>query len=240
MTNFHDNPFETDGGMHNVRVLRNMMINSASHALCNQPSNGGPVYWIGNIAYHLPGGSTRLTNGSAGVLFYNNTILSETTAQGASNVHWRNNLFLGENTTPAIFAINTFTNYSSSDYNGFRLNPGADFSFQWNSPATAVADFTGPGHQAALQTRRFAKLSDYSQATHQDEHSIAVDYDIFMNVPKLDRNDLKSVQKVYKAEDFDFRLKPNSVAVDRGVVLPNVNEGFTGRAPDLARISHEH
>jgi hypothetical protein len=237
MTNFHDNPFETDGGMHNVRVLRNMMINSASHALCNQPSNGGPVYWIGNIAYHLPGGSTRLTNGSAGVLFYNNTILSETTAQAASNVHWRNNLFLGENTTPAIFSINTFTNYSSSDYNGFRLNPGAEFSFQWNSPpATAVADFTGPGHQAALQTRRFAKLSDYSQATHQDEHSITVDYDIFMNVPKLDRNDLKNVQKVYKAEDFDFRLKPNAAAVDRGVLLPNVNEGFTGRAPDLGAL----
>ena len=237
MTNFHDNPFETDGGMHNVRVLRNMMINSASHALCNQPSNGGPVYWIGNIAYHLPGGSTRLTNGSAGVLFYNNTILSETTAQAASNVHWLNNLFLGENTAPAIFAINTFTNYSSSDYNGFRLNPGAEYSFQWNSPPAAVAaDFTGPGHQAALQTRRFAKLSDYSQATHQDEHSIAVDYDIFMNVPKLDRNDLKNVQKIYKAEDFDFRLKPNSAAVDRGVVLPNVNEGFTGRAPDLGAL----
>ena len=78
MTNFHDNPFEADGGMHNIRVMRNMMINSASHAFCNQPAIGGPVYWIRNIAYHLPGGSTRLTGGSAGVLFYNNTILSET------------------------------------------------------------------------------------------------------------------------------------------------------------------
>lgn len=66
MDNFHDNPFETDGGMHNIRVLRNVMLNSASHAFCNQPSLGGPTYWIGNIAYHLPGGSTRLTNGSAG------------------------------------------------------------------------------------------------------------------------------------------------------------------------------
>ena len=42
MTNFHDNPFETDGGMHNIRVMRNMMINSASHAFCNQPAVGGP------------------------------------------------------------------------------------------------------------------------------------------------------------------------------------------------------
>ena len=53
--------------MHNIRVMRNMMINSASHAFCNQPALGGPVYWIRNIAYHLPGGSTRLTGGSAGV-----------------------------------------------------------------------------------------------------------------------------------------------------------------------------
>ena len=68
--------------MHNVRVMRNMMINSASHAFCNQPAVGGPVYWIRNIGYHLPGGSTRLTGGSAGVLFYNNTILSETAGAG--------------------------------------------------------------------------------------------------------------------------------------------------------------
>ena len=31
MTNFHDNAFEIDGSMHNIRVMRNMMLNSASH-----------------------------------------------------------------------------------------------------------------------------------------------------------------------------------------------------------------
>ena len=103
-------------------------------------------------------------------------------------------------------------------------------------PPDVTADYNGPGHQAALQTRRFASLAEYSQATRQDQHSILVDYDIFMNVPKLDRNDLKKVQKVYKAEDFDFRLKPNASAVDRGVVLPNVNDGFAGRAPDLGAL----
>ena len=37
--------------MHNIRVMRNMMINSASQPFCNQPALGGPVYWIRNIAY---------------------------------------------------------------------------------------------------------------------------------------------------------------------------------------------
>jgi hypothetical protein len=237
MTNFHDNPFETDGSLHNVRVLRNMMINSASHAFCNQPAIGGPVYWIGNIAYHLPGGSTRLTNGSAGVLFYHNTILSETTAQGTANTHWRNNLVLGENSAPAIFSVTTFTRYTSSDYNGFRPNPGAEFAFQWSAPkAGALSDYTGPDHRADLDTARFASLEEYRKGTGQDQHSILVDYDVFVRVPMLDAQDTRTVQKVYKAEDFDFALRAGAAAVDRGLPLPNINDGFAGSAPDLGAL----
>ena len=247
MTNFHDNAFETDGSMHNVRVMRNMMVNSASHPFCNQPAIGGPVYWIRNIAYHAPGGSTRMTNGAAGVFFYNNTILTETLAGSSANVHWRNNLMLGENSAPAIFSVNTNTNYSSSDYNGFRPNPGAAFSFRWNSPpANIQADYSGlllarplPGIlpvNPTLQVRQFATLAEYSRATQQDTHSVLLDYDIFMNVPRLDAKDLKKVQLLYKAEDLDFRLKPGSAAIDHGVILPNVTDGFTGEAPDLGAL----
>lgn len=260
MTNFHDNAFEIDGSMHNVRVMRNMMVNSASHPFCNQPAIGGPIYWIRNIAYHAPGGSTRMTNGAAGVLFYNNSILTETAAGSSANAHWRNNLMLGENSAPAIFSVNTNTNYSSSDYNGFRVNPGAAFSFQWNSPpANILADYSGllaarrrsePGANAApnsgsrggsganpaLETRRFKTLADYSRATGQDRHSLELDYDIFVNVKKLDAQDLQKVQTVYKAEDFDFRLKPGSAPIDRGVVLPNITDDFTGSAPDLGAL----
>jgi hypothetical protein len=237
MTNFHDNPFEADGGMHNVRIMRNMMINSASHAFCNQPALGGPVYWIGNIAYHLPGGSTRLTNGSAGVLFYHNTILSETAAAATSNTHWRNNLMLGENSAPAIFSVSTYTGYTSSDYNGFRPNPGADVAFQWAAPkAPMVSDYNAQGHSVTLEPQRFRDFEAYRRATGQDQHSVLLDYDVFTNLKGLDAHDATSVQKVYKAEDFDFSLRPGSAAVDRGVVLPNVNDGFTGSAPDLGAL----
>jgi hypothetical protein len=237
ITNSHDNPIEADGSMHNIRVMRNMLINHASHALCNQPTLGGPVYWIRNIAYHLPGGSTRLTNGAAGGIFYNNTILAETAAAGSSNTHWRNNLMLGENAAPAILSVTTFTSYTSSDYNGFRQNPGVEASFQWTAPARGVvADYPGPGHMPTLETRRFATLAEYSQATGQDRHSVLVDYDIFMNVPRLDAQQADSVQKLYRAEDVDFRLKPGAAAVDRGVALPNITDGFAGRAPDLGAL----
>jgi hypothetical protein len=57
-----------------------------------------------------------------------------------------------------------------------------------------------------------------------------------MHVPNLDARDLKKVQMVYKAEDFDFRLKLNSAAVDHGVILSNVTDGFAGQAPDLGAL----
>jgi hypothetical protein len=227
------------------------MLNSASHPMCNQPAGGGPVYWIRNIVYHAPGGSTRMTSGAAGVLFYNNTILTETSAGSSANVHWRNNLFLGENSTAAIFSVATNTNYSSSDYNGFRSNPGATPAFQWTSPpwstvrddgaaqgaaATRSGNADGDGVNRALEVRRYTNLADYVAATHQDAHSVLVDYDVFMNVPRLDAKNLSTAQRLASPAALDFRLKPGSAAVDRGVMLPNVTDGYTGASPDLGAL----
>ena len=65
---------------------------------------------------------------------------------------------------------------------------------------------------------------------------MAVDYDVFVNVRRLDAQDAASVQKLYTADEFDFRLKPRSAAVDKGVLLPRVTDGFAGRAPDLGAL----
>jgi hypothetical protein len=54
-------------------------------------------------------------------------------------------------------------------------------------------------------------------------------------VPKLDR-DPKTVQRLYDFKALDFRLRPGAVAVDRGVSLPNINDGFNGKAPDLGAL----
>jgi hypothetical protein len=258
MSNFEDNAFEIDGSMHNIRVMRNMILNSASHPLCNQPSIGGPIYWIRNIVYNAPFGSTRTDGGSPGMLFLNNTILTETNITGTSNSHWMNNLMLGQNSQPAIFFVSTYTNYTSSDYNGFRVNPGAAVSFVWNSPAWgAPPDYRdlleghggnrGKENNKYLVTRHFANLDAYSAETHQDVHSVLLDYDVFEHVPRLDAHlhapnlsaeDANLAQKVYDLKELDFRLKPNTPAVDGGAVIPNVTDGFTGHAPDLGALEY--
>ena len=40
-------------------------------------------------------------------------------------------------------------------------------------------------------------------------------------------------QRLYNPEDLDFRLKPGSAAIDAGMELPSITDGFTGKAPDL-------
>src|SRR6478672_6726234 len=92
--NVDDNCIEADGGAQNFRIIENRCFNMAHRALSTQPALGGPIYFIRNVVYNAPeGGALKITADSAGVLVYNNTLLSEVHQMGpASNLHFRNNL----------------------------------------------------------------------------------------------------------------------------------------------------
>jgi hypothetical protein len=173
----------------------------------------------------------KYIEGSSGILTYNNTIVGEGRAGPVSNLHFRNNLILAQGAFDPVFAVTTYTNYSSSDFNGFRINPGKADSFEWNSPAFGVAAAFG---QTPVQ-RRYGSLREYGEATKQDQHSVLVDYDAFVRVPIPDPAD---PQRVYTPDGFDFSLRPGSVAIDAGVELPTITDGFTGRAPDLGAFEY--
>jgi hypothetical protein len=229
VSNMGDNCFETDGGGRNIRVFANRCFNSAQQALSVQPMFGGPVYFYRNLVYNTPLGSLKYIEGSTGILTFNNTIIGDAKAGPSSNETYRNNLFLAQGAFEPVFSATTYTNYSSSDYNGFRPNPGAADAFEWNSPPFETrADFV-----KTPVTRKFGSLKAYSEATGQEKHSILVDYDLFEKVRMPDRSD---PQRVYDPAGFDFRLKPGTAAVDAGVVIPNVTDGFLGKAPDLGAL----
>jgi hypothetical protein len=173
------------------------------------------------------GGSLKLIDTPAGVLIYQNTFFGQGRLMGpASNIHFLNNLILGDGWADPILNLRTYTNYSSSDYNGFRPNPNVANAFEWTSPGFEVA----ADYQGKLVTRNFKSLKEDTEATKQDQHSVLVDYDIFVNAKILDKSD---PQHLYNPEDFDFRLKPGSAAIDAGILLPTINDDFTGEAPDL-------
>lgn len=230
--NMGDNCIETDGGARNLRVFRNRCFNSAAGALSVQPVFGGPVYLYRNVVYNTPTGSLKYIVGSSGIYTYNNTIIGEGGRVGPiSNATFRNNLMLAQGAFDPVLSLTTYTNYSNSDYNGFRPNPGVADSFDWNSPP-----FTTPrDYEKPPVARRFKSLKEYSEATGQDKHSILVDYDIFRNVRIPDMTD---PQRVYKVESVDFQLREGAAAIDAGVELPNITDGFAGKAPDLGALEY--
>lgn len=228
----NDDFVETDGGVHNVRVMNNRGVNAAHGGYSAQPVFGGPVYFIGNLLYHVPSGvAFKFSAKPAGLFVYHNTIIGEQVARDPSaNMHFRNNLFLGTDTPDrGIMIWANATDAFSSDYNGFRPNRGVAEQYTWLGPKTGQRLY----EPKSEDWQTFATLADFRAATMQERHGIEVDYDLFERlVPPNSANR----HAVYHAVELNFRLKPASLAVDAGVFIPTVNEGFTGRAPDLGAL----
>ena len=147
-----------------------------------------------------------------------------------SNYHFRNNLILDWLPEEPIFSAETFTNYTSSDYNGFCPNPRASYSFAWNSPPLeTMKDYANPP-----VVRKFTDLAQFQEVSGQDAHSTLIDFSIFRNV---DVPDYKSPTQVYyDIMPSDFQMVADAAAIDAGCVIPNVNDNFTGEAPDLGAL----
>jgi hypothetical protein len=248
--NMGDNCIEGDGGARNVRVLRNQCYNSAGGALSAETIFGGPIYFIRNVVIQGIGNPLKYAIDPSGVVNYHNTFLTADNTTGlVSNVHFRNNLMLSFADKGPSFSVNTFTSYSTSDYNGFRNGDGVAEPFAWNSPADGtrvlygsgpITPGCGPGPYGCtpvtpLTKRSFKSLAEYAKATGQDRHSVMIDYNIFVRAQAPNDPD---PQHLYRPADYDLQLRPRSKAVDAGVVLPNVNDGYAGKAPDLGAYEY--
>ncbi|MBZ5581471.1 MAG: hypothetical protein LAQ30_04560 [Acidobacteriia bacterium] len=223
-----DDFIETDGGVHNIRVMRNRCVNSPHGGISAQPVFGGPAYIYRNVLYNVPSGvAFKFSAKPGGLLVYHNTVIAEHTIRDPhSNTHFRNNLFLGTDSPGrGIAVLANATAYSSYDYDGFRPNRAARAQYTW---------LGGGSYQpAAGDWKSFATLAEFREATGQEAHGIEVDYDIFENLKPPDPSNRYAV---YHAMDLNFRLKPDSKAVDAGVRLPTINDDFVGKAPDLGAI----
>lgn len=228
----NDDFIESDGGVHNIRVFQNRGVSAAHNGYSAQPIFGGPVYFYRNLLYHVGNGNAfKLSAIPAGLLLYHNTMINEQTAGGPySNAHWRNNLFLGRDTpNKGVMTWGNATENYSSDYNGFRPNPGVREQYRWLAPKSGETTY----EPTNADWRTFATLAELREATGQETHGVELDFDIFEN---LAPPDLTKRHHVYHAMDLNFRLKAGSKAIDAGEVLPTINDDFSGAAPDLGAL----
>jgi len=218
-----DDCLETDYGCHNVRVWANRCYN-AHTGLSVQPSYGGPIYLVRNEVYGVTALSFKLHNYCTGLVVVHNTCCSAGDGLHSfnrwQNGHFRNNLILGGDPVPdaagnlpnvRAISTGTITPYSTLDYDGYRRNGPGRFILWYDGEKTAS----------------YETLAEFTAGTGHEAHGVMVDYDGFVNAAPPKRG------VTSRPEEWDLRPKPGAAAVDRGCVLPNINDGYHGTAPDL-------
>jgi hypothetical protein len=216
-------------------MFQNRGVSAAHNGYSAQPMFGGPVYFYRNLLYHVGNGSAfKLSAIPAGLVMYHNTLINEQTAGGPySNAHWRNNLFMGRGTpNRGVMTWGNATENYSSDYNGFRPNPGVQEQYRWLAPKSGETTY----EPTNADGRPSATLAELREATGQESHGVELDFDIFEN---LAPPDLAKRHHVYHAMDLNFQLRAGSKAVDAGTPLPTINDGFSGTAPDLGALERD-
>jgi hypothetical protein len=218
-----DDAIEADFCFHNCRIVENRILNSFV-AMSSQPSLGGPTYFVRNTAYNILYAPFKLYRGSVGdVLLHNTTVKYGDAFNIYSGVthsrqYTRNNLFLGG---PG----DTFNGYSggnglvmSLEYAAGGLGRG---SYDFDGFGTTASRFRG-----SYQDARFVGLAELRSMT-PEKHALKVGFGIFASGVAYPNRPFH----LWGARNF--ALESGANAIDAGQVVPGINAGYTGAAPDL-------
>lgn len=218
----YDNAVELDGSEGNARCMRNRYTNTWD-TISVQPIYAGPAYIFRNVVvnaadeqikFHALGVGSPYPQPN-GVFAYHNTFVSPNTelqvqtSYASHHFALENNLFIAQQNLPG-YAVNWEAPIDDGtfDYNGWF--PNGKYLFNWMA--------TGYNTYA-----NFAAL----QAAGVETHGRQLVGQIFASgftAPTTYTN-LVSPQ--------DVTLKSSGPGIDAGLVLPNINDNYTGAAPDL-------
>jgi hypothetical protein len=215
-----DDAIEADFCTHNCRIMRNRVTN-AFVAFSSQPSLGGPTYFIRNVAYNVPHVAFKLYRGSIGDVLLHNTVVKAGDAFGiyagvpVGRLLTRNNLFIGG--APGTF-------------NGFANGSGHVLAITDLVANGSSLNFDAFGSELGTFTGRFASVTFNSLAAMRssttETNAIRVDRSVFAKTIAAPSAPLTQ----YAPQD----LRPLAGSLlDAGQIIANVNDVFTGLAPDI-------
>lgn len=217
-----DDGIEADFSMGNCRIMNNRITNCGM-GVSSQPGLGGPAYFIRNAMYNIAMAPFKITRGSYGDLILHNTVVKA--GDGFYQPHgqdsyfrtvWLNNLCIGGS------GGGKKGRYSAGDGLAVSL-PGFNSTcrFDYNAVGTVNTPFAG-----LIGNQRFNSIEDLHELTGAG-NCVQVDMDAFAS-------DVEFPDPVFpERQPQDLRIDPGSKAADAALVLPNINDDFEGKAPDI-------
>jgi len=209
-----DDGVEMDYGGQNVRCFRNRLTN-VFQGISVQPLFGGPCYVFRNAIYNIEVEPFKIHNSPSGILFLHNTTVKQDmpllvwTSAPFSNSIFRNNLFVGTTGDYAL-DISPMNTRGDWDCDGFAGGPFTLFA-RWNG-------------------KRYDTFQSFVAQSGIEKHAVQIDTTALFASGILPPEDFR---KQYDIQVNDLRLKAGTKAIDSGEKLPNLNDGFQGKAPEL-------
>lgn len=183
---------------------------------------GGPTYFIRNAVYNVAHVAFKLYRGSIGDVILHNTVVKNGDAFGISagrtvkSAYMRNNLLIGG---------------PGATYNGFSSGSGrvidaldivtATYDGNYDGFGSTLGSFTGK-----IGAVTFDTLAALRASTSQ-RNAVQIGLSGFANTVPFPANAMTLFATP------DLRLAAVSNAIDTGIAIPNVNDGYAGHAPDL-------
>jgi len=207
-----DDGIEADFCFSNCRIFQNRLTNCYV-GLSSQPGLGGPTYFIRNAMYNMVHAAFKLKRFSQGDVVLHNTVIKVGAGLGGNDTmdfaYFRNNLAIGGPTG----GVNWGDYGAGNPYAADIISPGTHSSFDYD----AVGVY-GTQYVALIGERPFTEVEKHGVEYIKLE-------DTFINVAFPN-------PPIPEQAVADLRLKPGSKAQDAAMRIPNVNDDFTGKAPD--------
>ena len=220
-----DDAIETDYGVHNIRVYRNLIANAHMGISC-QPVFGGPAYIFRNVIFNIRMFAFKLSRSPVGLMIFNNSCRVANAGRLApewSNSRIINNLFIGSAEVPTgpLWTGSPTPETSILNYNGYTKGNCEKIFWVFAQPDSPYS---------AAGARMFDNCEAFVKATGSEINGI-------FNLPLSDwRNPLNTIAAYAGFAELDLRLNPGAGAIDAGAVLPNINDEYKGKAPDLGAL----
>jgi MYXO-CTERM domain-containing protein len=213
---------ELDEGEGNVRLFGNRYTNVMA-PISIQPVFGGPAYVLRNVLFNVPDEQIKLkslggTEEPSGALIYHNTFVSPELALNLQtpisqhNFVVANNLFIGPEQLAGARTVDWTAAIDGGrfDHNGYFPDGGFWFG--------VVDD----------QNRIYDSFAAVLAAGEVEQGGVLLGRPIFADDVVGPDGDGSQAR-----EPPDLALADGSGAIDRGEVIPGLNDGFVGDGPDL-------
>lgn len=221
----YDNGLELDGTLRNTRALRNRFTNTYA-TLSFQPIFGGPAYAIRNVLYNVEDEEFKLhargSDPTVGAVILHTTVIRALRAIQVSSADTpylftiSNSLFIGPSTIGDGYTVRydvPSVSTAATDYNGYF--PDGKFEFGYSAGAGGVT---------------YNTLADVIAGGKFEAHSLVVGNGVFESGVVGPATYTTAVTPLIPT------LAAASAALDRGSPIPNIDDNFTGAAPDLGAI----